>query len=59
MDHFKVLSSMRLIFISIMFGIIVACFDGANAQFLRNLLSNSEDQDNSGNRDDLPEYWRI
>ena len=55
MDHFKVLSSMRLIFISIMFGIIVACFDGANAQFLRNLLSNSEDQDNSGNRDDLPE----
>ena len=55
MDHFKVLRSMRLIFISIAFGIILACFEGAHAQFLRNLLSNSEDQENSGNRDDLPE----
>ena len=46
---------MRFVFIFITFGALLVCTAGANAQFLRNLLSNSEDQDNSGNRDDLPE----
>ena len=39
-----------------MFSTMIACSDGANAQFLRNLLSNSDEQNNSGNRDDMPEY---
>ena len=46
---------MRFILIVIMFSTILACSDGANAQFLRNLLSNTEDQNNTGNRDDLPD----
>ena len=46
---------MRFIFVVIMLIFIVACSDGAKAQFLRNLLSNSEEQDNISNRDDLPD----
>ena len=45
---------MRFIFVVIMFSTILACFDGANAQFLRNLLSDSDEQVNSHNRDDMP-----
>ena len=46
---------MRFIFTVIVFTTtILACSDGANAQFLRNLLSNSDEQDNFGNRDDMP-----
>ena len=51
----KDLGSMRLILIVTMFSTVLACSDGANAQFLRNLLSNSEKQDNADNRDDLPD----
>ena len=47
---------MKYIFAFITFGALLVCTAGANAQFLRNLLSNSEEQDNAGNRDDLPEY---
>ena len=46
---------MRFIFVVIMLLFIVASSDGAKAQFLRNLLSNSEEQDNISNRDDLPD----
>ena len=46
---------MRFISVVIVLSTILACSDGANAQFLRNLLSNSDEQDNSGNRDDLPD----
>ena len=38
-----------------MLSTILACFDGANAQFLRNLLSDSDEQINSSNRDDMPD----
>ena len=38
-----------------MLSTILACFDGANAQFLRNLLSDSDEQINSCNRDDMPD----
>ena len=50
---------MRFIFVVIMFSTILACFDGANAQFLRNLLSDSDEQVNSSNRDDMPVHWRV
>ena len=46
---------MRFIFVVIMLSTILACFDGANAQFLRNLLSDSDEQINSSNRDDMPD----
>ena len=38
-----------------MLSTILACFNGANAQFLRNLLSDSDEQINSSNRDDMPD----
>ena len=46
---------MRFIFVVIMLSTILACFNGANAQFLRNLLSDSDEQINSSNRDDMPD----
>ena len=46
---------MRFIFVITLFSTILACSDGANAQLLRSLLSNSNEQDNAGNRDDLPD----
>ena len=46
---------MRFIFVVIMLSTILACSDGANAQFLSNFLSNGDEQDNAGNRDDLPD----
>ena len=46
---------MRFIFVFIMLSTILACSDRANAQFLSNFLSNGDEQDNAGNRDDLPD----
>ena len=54
-EQLKDFGSMRFTLIVIMFCTILACSDGANAQFLRNFLSNGDEQDNAGNRDDLPD----
>ena len=54
-EQLKDFGSMRFTLIVIMFSTILACPDGANAQFLRNFLSNGDEQDNAGNRDDLPD----
>tara|TARA_B100000927_G_C16348441_1_gene422299 strand:+ start:338 stop:826 length:489 start_codon:yes stop_codon:yes gene_type:complete len=47
---------MKFIFIFVIFGTFLTSFNGANAQFLRDLLSNFEGQENSVSRDDLPNF---
>ena len=46
---------MKFIFVFVVFGTIFVWSNGADAQFLRNFLSNVEGQGNSDSRDDLPD----